>query len=287
MEQIHWYPGHMAKAKKQLIELMKLLDIILEVRDARAPASSHNNDLEPLLQRRPYLIILNKSDLADPNATADWLKSFKTGGLNAVVLNARDGKGINEVWDNISRMLAPKQLKRAGRVGVIGIPNAGKSSVLNRLLGTGSAKTGNLPGITRGKQWVKRNGLEILDTPGLLPPKIASDADGRTLALLGTIREDIIPVYDLALILLEKYGAKLFVDKDSYDASGSAETQLEWYAGLRGFLVKGGAPDLNRAATTLLKEFRDGKMGRITLEPPPAAPVSPAAPVASSGPVAD
>lgn len=270
MERIHWYPGHMAKAKKQLSELMKLLDIILEVRDARAPASSHNNDLEPLLQRRPYLIILNKSDLADPNATASWLRTLKSKGLNVVALNARDGKGIGEVWDAISRLLAPKQLKRAGRVGVIGIPNAGKSSVLNRLLGTGSAKTGNMPGITRGKQWVKRNGLEILDTPGLLPPKIASEEDAVTLALLGTIREEIIPVYDLVLILLEKYGAKLFADKDSFDAAGSPEAQLEWYAGLRGFLVKGGAPDLNRAATTLLKEFRDGRLGRITLEAPPA-----------------
>lgn len=270
MEQIHWYPGHMAKAKKQLSELMRLLDIILEVRDARAPASSHNNDLEPLLQRRPYLIILNKCDLADPNATASWLRTLKSKGLNVVALNARDGKGIGEVWDVISRLLASKQLKRAGRVGVIGIPNAGKSSVLNRLLGTGSAKTGNMPGITRGKQWVKRNGLEILDTPGLLPPKIASKEDAVTLALLGTIREEIIPVYDLVLILLEKYGAKLFADKDSFDPSGSPEAQLEWYAGLRGFLVKGGAPDLNRAATTLLKEFRDGRLGRITLEAPPA-----------------
>jgi ribosome biogenesis GTPase A len=278
MDQIHWYPGHMAKAKKQLIELFKLLDIIIEVRDARAPASSHNNDLEPLLERRPRLVILNKNDLADPNMTAHWLKLLKTGGKNAVALNARDGKGINEVWDAVSRILAPKQLKRAGRVGVIGIPNAGKSSVLNRLLGTGSAKTGNMPGITRGKQWVKKNGLEILDTPGLLPPKIVNEESGITLALLGTIREEIIPVYDLAMILLEKYGAKLFAAKDSYDIYRSPEANLEWYAGLRGFLVKGGAPDLNRAASTLLKEFRDGKLGRITLEPPP---------VAGPGPVAD
>jgi ribosome biogenesis GTPase A len=274
MEPIHWYPGHMAKAKKQLTELMKWLDIILEVRDARAPSSSHNIDLEPLLQRRPYLVILNKSDLADANATASWLQWFKACGLNAVALNAKDGKGIPEVWATIARLLAPKGLKRAGRVGVIGVPNAGKSSVLNRLLGTGSAKTGNLPGITRGKQWVKRNGMEILDTSGLLPPKIASEADGQILALLGTIREDIIPVYDLALVLLEKYGAKLFSARESYNSSRSPEAHLEWYAGLRGFLVKGGAPDLNRAATTLLKEFRDGKLGRITLELPPPAPAA-------------
>lgn len=274
MERIHWYPGHMAKAKKQFTELIKFLDLILEVRDARAPLSSHNVDMEPLLARRPCLIILNKSDLADSQSTANWLKWFYTRNLEVTPLNARDGQGIHEVWRMASRILTAKELKRAGRIGVIGIPNVGKSSVLNRLLGTGSAKTGNLPGITRGKQWVKRNGLEILDTPGLLPPKISSDEDGKTLALLGTIRDELIPVYDLVLILLERYGARLFAAQSTNDPSRTPEAQLQWFAQWRGFLLKGGAPDLNRAASSLLKEFRDGKLGRITLEPPPGvAPV--------------
>jgi ribosome biogenesis GTPase A len=269
MELIHWYPGHMAKAKKQFLELIKLLDIILEIRDARAPMASHNHDLEPLLRRRPCLIVLNKSDIAESAVTDAWIKWFNNRGLATFAINAKNGAGMNKLWESLNGLLASKQIKRWGRVGVVGIPNVGKSSVLNRLLGTGAAKTGNLPGITRGKQWVRRNGLDILDTPGLLPPKIEKREDGVKLALLGTIREEIIPVDDLVLDLLEKYGQPIFATDKAFGTKWPPEKQLQWFAEKRGFLRKGGVPDLDRAAKTLLKEFRDGRLARITLEEPP------------------
>lgn len=265
MQVIHWYPGHMAKAKRELNELIKYLDLILEVRDARLPKVSHNSDLEVMLGKRPNIIILNKIDLADPSLTSEWTRRFNQLGLTVTGVNGKNGAGMKEVWNLLEKHQKNNTTRPTLRIGVIGIPNVGKSSVLNRLLGTGSAKTGNLPGITRGKQWVKREGFEVLDTPGLLPPKIINQEDGMKLALIGTIREEIIPVYDLALFLLESYGDQLF----NWENSQSVPIErLEWYARKRGFLGKGGLPDLNRAAGTLLKEFRDGRIGRITLEVP-------------------
>ncbi len=269
MEPIHWYPGHMAKAKKQLTELVKLLDIILEIRDARAPAASHNNDLDPILRRRPRLIVLNKKDMADSVSTELWIKWFLDRGFTAFAVNGRNGEGINKLWESIKALLKAKQIKRCGRMGVVGIPNVGKSSLLNQLLGTGAAKTGNLPGITRGKQWIRHNGLDILDTPGLLPPKIEKRDDGLKLALLGTIREEIIPVEDLVLHLLGEYGGRIFAAEPVFDPEWALEKQLQWFAEKRGFIMKGGKLDLDRAARTLLKEFRDGKLVKITLEEPP------------------
>jgi ribosome biogenesis GTPase A len=151
----------------------------------------------------------------------------------------------------------------------VGIPNVGKSTILNRLLGGNAAKTGNMPGITRGKQWIKRNGFEILDTPGLLPPKIVDQEEGIKLALIGTIREEIIPVYDLALFLLERFGEQLFHWQAENLTFEDPEAALNWFVMKRGFLVKGGEPDINRGASALLNEFRNGRLGRISLEVPP------------------
>lgn len=268
MDQIHWYPGHMAKAKRQLNELLKYLDVILEIRDARIPLASHNNDLEPVLKKRPNIIILNKIDLADPNKTAEWVRWFENQGTAVIEVNGKNGSGTQRIWQLLKSKFSPSGMRRAIRIGVVGIPNVGKSTILNRLLGSGTAKTGNIPGITRGKQWIKKEGIEILDTPGLLPPKINDQETGLKLALVGTIREEIIPSYDLALKLMEDYGEYLFEWKKEQLQFDCAEMALSWYAQKRGFLIKGGEIDLNRAVTALLHEFRNGRLGRISLEEP-------------------
>lgn len=271
MDPIHWYPGHMAKAKRQLTELLKYLDVLIEIRDARLPLISHNTDLEAILKRRPNIILLNKIDLADPAVTKEWSRWFKTQGFPVIEVNGRNGSGVERIWEVLSQEFVPKGIRRSVRAGVIGIPNVGKSSILNRMIGTGTAKTGNMPGITRGKQWIKKKGIEILDTPGLLPPKIVDQEAGMKLALVGTIREEIAPTYDMALYLLENYGEQLFRWKAAELEFEDMDQALNWYAEKRGFRVKGGSLDINRAVTSLLQEFRNGRLGRISLEIPPRA----------------
>ncbi len=266
--QIQWYPGHMAKAKRQLGELLKYLDVILEIRDARIPLASHNGDLDALLERRPRIVILNKVDLADPSLTKAWQEWFRGQKMLVLTVNGQNGQGVNQIWKLLEQELPAPKVNRPRRIGVVGIPNVGKSSILNRLLGTGAAKTGNMPGVTRGKQWIRRGNFEVLDLPGLLPPKIQSDEDGLKLAMLGAIREELIPAYDLALLVLERYGAKLFNWTELDSNFDSPEAGLEWYAKKRGFLSKGGEIDEHRAILALLKDFRDGRLGRISLESP-------------------
>ncbi|MGE5605306.1 MAG: ribosome biogenesis GTPase YlqF [Bacteroidota bacterium] len=271
MPEIQWFPGHMAKAKRQLSEILRYLDLLIEVRDARIPISSHNNDLESVLGKKPVIVLLNKTDLADPAVTDKWHDWFKSQQIPVIKVNGKNGKGVEEIWRSAAAQFGGKASGRAKRIAVLGIPNVGKSSILNRLLGTGAARTGNTPGVTRGKQWIKRKGFEILDTPGLLPPKINDQSEGYKLALIGTIKDEIVPVNDLALYLLENYGASLFEKEAAYPKQLSPEAQLQWFAERRKFLAKGGEPDLNRAAGTLLHEFRNGKLKRISLELPQTA----------------
>ncbi len=273
MQEIQWFPGHMAKAKRQLTELLKYIDVLIEVRDARIPITSHNNDLELILGKKPVIALLNKIDLADPALTEQWCGWFKDQETPVIEVNGRNGKGVEGIWQMAAALFGGKAAGRAKRIGVVGIPNVGKSSILNRLLGTGAARTGNTPGVTRGKQWIKHKGFEILDTPGLLPPKINGRSEGYKLALIGTIRDEIVPVHDLALYLLESYGVSLFKKEASYPKQLSPDAQLLWFAEKRKFLAKGGGPDLNRAAGTLLHEFRNGRLNRITLESPQTAAV--------------
>lgn len=269
MQDIHWYPGHMAKAKRQLSELLRYLDLLVEVRDARIPLTSHNSDLESILGKKTVIVLLNKIDLADPTTTSQWSSWFKVRKIPVIEVNGKNGKGVEEILKFAATQLGNRTSGRAKRIAVVGIPNVGKSSILNRLLGTGAARTGNTPGVTRGKQWIKHQGFEILDTPGLLPPKITDRTDGYKLALVGTIKDEIVDGYDLVLYLLENYGAKLFINDNSYPKHLSAEEQLVWFAEKRNFLVKGGEPDLNRATNTLLSEFRNARLNRVSLESPP------------------
>lgn len=268
MDPIHWYPGHMAKAKRELNELLRYLDVLIEIRDARLPLSSHNSDLDPILNKRPTIILLNKTDLADPAITQTWVRWLHQNSLSVLEVNGKNGAGTDKIW-NVLAKVNTKGIRRGVRVGVVGIPNVGKSSILNRLLGVGSAKTGNRPGVTRGKQWIRKQGIDILDTPGLLPPKINDQLVGKKLALIGTIREEIIPGYDLAIFLLEQYGEELFDWAGQQLRFDTMEAALDWYAAKRGFRLKGGTLDLNRAVTAVLQEFRNGRLGRISLERPP------------------
>lgn len=269
MDPIHWYPGHMAKAKRELNELVRYLDVLIEIRDARLPLSSHNRDLDPILNKRPTIILLNKTDLAAPTITRAWVSWLRQHSLSVLEVNGKNGSGTDKIWPVLAKVNT-KGLRRGIRVGVVGIPNVGKSSILNRLLGIGSAKTGNRPGVTRGKQWIRKQGIDILDTPGLLPLKIDDQLAGKKLALIGTIREEIISGYDLALFLLEQYGEALFDWRGQQLDFETMEAALDWYAAKRGFRIKGGALDLNRAVTAILQEFRNGRLGRISLECPPA-----------------
>ncbi|NLW45971.1 MAG: ribosome biogenesis GTPase YlqF [Firmicutes bacterium] len=269
MQDIHWYPGHMAKAKRQLSELVRYLDLIVEVRDARIPITSHNTDLEPILGKKSVVVVLNKIDLADPEVTPKWSDWFWEHKIPMITVNGKNGNGVEKIWQIAAEQLSGKSLTRAKRIAVVGIPNVGKSSILNRLLGTGAARTGNIPGVTRGKQWIKHQDFEILDTPGLLPPKITNQTEGYKLALVGTIKDQIVDGYDLALYLMENYGVKIFENDESYPKQLTVDEQLAWFAEKRKFLVKGGGPDLNRAIGTLLHEFRNARLNRVSLESPP------------------
>ncbi|WP_066353306.1 ribosome biogenesis GTPase YlqF [Fervidicola ferrireducens] len=267
---IHWYPGHMAKTRRIIKENLKLVDLVLEIIDARAPKSTHIPDIFELIGSKKLILIMNKADLADEKTTKLWKNYFAEKGLDSVSVNSRNKAGFKEL-DEIMQDFS-KQTKRPLRGIVVGVPNVGKSSFINQIVGKKAAKTGNKPGITRGKMWLKAGDkLELLDTPGILWPKIEQESIGLKLAFLGCIKEELLDAERISLKLIEflvKKHPERLAARYKIETPQSPVAILEQIAKSRGFIISGGRPDTLRAAKTLLKEFQDGKLGRISLEEP-------------------
>ena len=282
-ERINWYPGHMAKTRRLLQEQLRAVDAVIELCDARAPLATRNPDLERLTRGKARILVLNKADLADDNQTARWLEYFRARGLTALRFNANGGK----VKDILARIEAASQpaleryaargVRKTIRFMVIGIPNVGKSTFINRLHGSAIAKASDRPGVTRANQWVKIGPfLELLDTPGMLPPRMDDQERARLLAFLGSIRDEIMDTEDLAgglmaLLRAQNPAALAARYKLPEDCEGAPHALLEAACKGRGWLLSGGRFDTARAAALVLDEFRAGKIGKLTIEPAPAA----------------
>ena len=280
---IQWYPGHMTKAQRMIGENMRLVDGVCELLDARIPAASRNPDIDRLAAGKPRLLILNRADLADPEITARWRAYFRGRGLTAVETDAKTGKGVKAVPAALREVLRDRRAELAEkgqgsrplRIMVLGVPNVGKSTFINRLAGRKAAVAGDRPGVTRGKQWIAiDNGLEMLDTPGILWPKFDGQEVGEALALTNAIKADVIDRTALAanfmLRLRRLYPGKLEERyKFTPDPEKDGYALLEDAGRKRGFLISGGEVDIDRMAAVLLKEFHDGRLGRISLEAPP------------------
>lgn len=277
MENINWYPGHMKKTRELIQENLKLVDAVIEVIDARIPISSRNPIVDQLVQGKPRIIALNKSDLADERANAAWREYFAAGGMKAVSMNCVSGTGVRELFRVLEEMSAEKNrgraMQRPFRIMIVGVPNVGKSSLINRMTGRKSAQTGDRPGVTRGKQWLKlKNGMQLLDTPGILWPKFEDPDTGKCLAFCGAIKDEILDVPTLAMELigtLAENCPQMLAER--YKLSEIAETPLEnmeEIAVKRGCILPGKRIDYERIGRLVLDEFRNARIGRITLEFP-------------------
>lgn len=288
MATIQWFPGHMTKARRQIEDKLKLIDVAIELLDARIPMSSRNPMVDTILQGKPRLVLLNKLDLADPAATAAWVAFFKERGLEALPIDSISGSQTKELVPRCRELMAHKieaQLRkgmnpRAIRALIVGIPNVGKSTLINRLAGRKIAATGDKPGVTKGQQWIKMAGgeLELLDTPGILWPKFEDVDVGFRLAAIGSIKEEILTAEEVAFYtvrrmaasypdaLRERFGIEAIPDQ--LDDPEAVLELLEAIGRKRGCIVSGGRVDLNKASGTFLRELRAGKLGRISLELP-------------------
>ncbi len=279
---IQWYPGHMTKTRRMIAEQLKYVDLVAEVVDARIPVSSRNPDIDELVGEKPRLIILNRADQADPAMNRAWEDWFRARGFAVMETNAKDGKGVNQFSSTVKTVLKDKiaawqakgQVGRPIRAMIVGVPNVGKSTFINQVAKRKSAKAGDRPGVTRGKQWVAVDaGLDLLDTPGILWPKFEDQSIGLNLAFTGAVKDEIMDVETLAChfmeLLAQRYPQPLAERYKLSPAPGEPGWQLlEQAARKRGFLVSGGEVDTERMAKILLDEYRGGKLGRFTLERP-------------------
>ena len=277
IEHINWYPGHMKKTRELIRDNLKMVDAVVEVVDARIPVSSRNPLIDEILGSKPRIIALNKSDLADAEASKIWTDRFEEQQFKTVIMNANSGAGIKDLLRLLENMEREKNagsaLKRPFRLMIVGVPNVGKSSLINRMTGRKSAKTGDKPGVTKGKQWIKlQNGMQLLDTPGILWPKFEDPKAGVNLAFCGSIKDEImdLPTLGMELIgyLAEHYPGLLM---ERYKLEEIPETPLETMEAMavkRGCILPGKRIDYERISRLVLDEFRSGKIGRITLELP-------------------
>ena len=279
---IQWYPGHMAKAKRMMTENIALVDIVIELLDARIPFASKNPDIEKLAHNRPRIVVLNKSDISDPAGNNAWMAFFHENNLPSICVDAHSGKGLAQITDQARRIMQPKFDRQRARgrsfapirAMIAGIPNVGKSTLINKLVGKPVASASDRPGVTRGKQWIRIvKDFELLDTPGLLWPKFDDEKIGYNLAFTGAISDQVMDVTELSLKLIEtlrqttpdampsRYKIEITEDESHLEV-------LESIAAARAFRQKGGTLNLERAAITLIDEFRAAKLGKITLELP-------------------
>ena len=279
---IQWFPGHMTKAQRMIEENLKMVDAVCELLDARIPGASRNPDIDRLAGDKPRLIILNRIDLADPAMTARWKKHYETKGFSVLETDARSGKGVNGFAPAVRRLLADKlrdyeskgQVGRALRVMILGIPNVGKSTFINRVAGRKAAIAGDRPGVTRGKQWINiDSGLDLLDTPGILWPRFDSQEVGELLAITNAIKADVLDKETLGanfMLRLRDMYPKAIEERYKFtpDPDMNGFELLEQAARKRGFLVSRGEYDIERMANTLLGEYHEGKLGRLSLEAP-------------------
>lgn len=275
MGNINWYPGHMKKTREMIQSNLKLVDIIIEILDARIPNSSKNPIINEITANKKRIILLNKADLADKRETSEWIRLFEKEGYKAIEIDALNGRGIDKLYKILNEFQAErdeeKRNSRPLRIMILGVPNVGKSSLINRLSGRKSTKTGNKPGITKGKQWITlENGMQLLDTPGILWPKFEEPEVGLNLAFAGSIKDEILEIqdigYELIGFLADNYPEEFM---NRYKLSGLSDDKLanmEALALKRGFILPGKRIDYERTARTVIDEFRAGKIGKITLE---------------------
>lgn len=278
---IQWYPGHMTKTRRLIEKNLKLIDVVVEILDARVPMSGRNPNFDDIIKDKPRLLVMNKSDLADTERTKEWIKWFTDNGISVIPISCATGKGLNNVINSARALVQDKidREKEKGRnitvkIMMVGIPNVGKSSLINKLVGKASAKTGDRPGVTRGEQWIRiRSDVELLDTPGILPPKFDNQELAKRLAYTGTIKDEIINIELLAYSLLDylrdnyrdvlctRYKLSDIEDLEGYEI-------LEMIGKKRGCVISGGEIDMERAANLVIDELRSAKIGNITLELP-------------------